>query len=109
MSKPNIKKSIHTGEFDHLSAPSIRLAITQIRLELDTVEQHLHEKRVRAHWLAPEEKNALSQKQIAERQHEAMLSVQRLAKRWNHLTARFCEAWQVWQLKLTAEQTAVAQ
>lgn len=109
MAKPNIKAAIHTGEFDHLSAPSVRLAITQIRMELDDIETNLRDRRIRAHWLNEQEKRDLSPHEIAERQHQAMQSVQRLAKRWNLLTARFCEAWQVWQLKLTAEQTAVAQ
>jgi len=109
MTKPNIKKAVHTGEFDHLASASIRLAITNIRLELDDVERHLHQARVRAHWLAPEEKQGLLPKEIAERQHQAMQSVQRLTKRWNHLTARFCEAWQVWQLKLHKEAAKTSQ
>jgi hypothetical protein len=103
MPKPNIKKAIHTGEFDRLAAPSIRLAITNIRMELDEVERHLHDARVRAHWLSEDEKKSLDAGQVAERQQVAMQSVQRLARRWNRLSARFCEAWQVWQLKLQAE------
>jgi uncharacterized damage-inducible protein DinB len=106
MPKPNIKKAIHTGEFDRLAAPSIRLAITNIRMELDDVERHLHDARVRAHWLSSEEKEGLDPSQVAERQQVAMQTVQRLARRWNRLTARFCEAWQVWQLKLQAETDA---
>ena len=105
MPKSNIKAAVHTGQFDHLAAPSVRLAITNIRLELDDVERHLHEARVRAHWLSPEAKKSLSTAEIAAQQQNAMQSVQRLARRWNRLTARFCEAWQVWQLKLQ-EQAA---
>lgn len=109
MPKPNIKKAIHTGEFDHLAAPSVRLAITNIRLQLDDTERLLHEARVRAHWISPEEKGTLDAGQVAERQRIAMQSIQRLVGRWNRLNARFCEAWQVWQLKLQEDAVQTAE
>lgn len=103
MPRANIKAAIHTGEFDHLRAASIRLAITNIRMELDDTERLLHDARVRAHWLDAKEKRNLDAAEIAEQQHKAMLTVQRLAGRWTRLTRRFCEAWQVWQVKLQEE------
>ena len=109
MPKPNLKKAIHTGEFDHLAARSVRLAITNLRLELENVEAHLRAKRIEAHWLSPEEKAGLSPEQIAGRQSAAMLSVQRLNGRWERLTRRFQEAWQVWQKKIQEEANATQQ
>lgn len=103
MPKPNLKKANHTGDYDHLPAASIRRAITLIRLDLDETERKIRDARVRAHWIDPEEKDTITTEQIAKRQHAAMLDLQTRIGRWNRLTARFCEAWQVWQLKLQQE------